>query len=524
VFPTNVTLAAGEFALLVNFHPTNLSALNAFRAKYSVGTSVQIFGPYGGKLDNDADDVELKKPVLLHGTNLVFVRMDKVDYHDATPWPSAADGYGFSLQRAAPAAFGNDPANWLAAQPTAAAPTAASGAPPRITTPPLSQSVVAYQSVWFTVSATGAAPLQYQWRLNGVNLAGATNGLLALTAAQPEQAGDYEVIVFNAAGAVVSPKATLQVRRPATILQQPQSVSVRVRPDPAAAPATNATFSVQAWSSSPLSYQWRFNGRDLPEAASSTLTVTNVQVADWGEYTAAVTDEAGTVVSAPAWLYPLVKPGFAASPVSQSVPVGSAVSLSVMATGWPPPFTFEWRRVTPTATLASNVHDHPVDFQALTATNVPATVPYRLVLKNVALPNGVAANFTITTLPDSDGDGLPDAWETAYGLSSANGADGLLDADGDGMLNGQEYVAGTDPTNALSCLRLGFSLFDDPIQLGFEAVSNRTYTIEHTSALDSALWFKLADVLAAGTNRNVVVADPKVPTNRFYRLLTPRRP
>jgi probable HAF family extracellular repeat protein len=51
-------------------------------------------------------------------------------------------------------------------------------------------------------------------------------------------------------------------------------------------------------------------------------------------------------------------------------------------------------------------------------------------------------------LPDSDGDGLPDAWETQYGLDPNSSTDAAIDTDGDGLTNYQEYQAGTDPTIA----------------------------------------------------------------------------
>lgn len=48
---------------------------------------------------------------------------------------------------------------------------------------------------------------------------------------------------------------------------------------------------------------------------------------------------------------------------------------------------------------------------------------------------------------DSDGDGLPDAWEKKYGLNPNDAADASADADGDGFTNLEEFQAGTDPND-----------------------------------------------------------------------------
>jgi len=69
--------------------------------------------------------------------------------------------------------------------------------------------------------------------------------------------------------------------------------------------------------------------------------------------------------------------------------------------------------------------------------------------------NSAPANVSLSVLalPDLDTDGIPDAWETSYGISNA-----LADNDNDGMTNLAEYLANTNPTNAASYLRvIGFN-------------------------------------------------------------------
>ncbi|MFN7140215.1 MAG: immunoglobulin domain-containing protein, partial [Limisphaerales bacterium] len=85
------------------------------------------------------------------------------------------------------------------------------GLPPTITSHPTSASAYQGSNVTFTVSATGTAPLNYQWRRNGANIAGATGSSLNLSNLQPSDSGAYSVVVRNAAGAATSANANLDV-------------------------------------------------------------------------------------------------------------------------------------------------------------------------------------------------------------------------------------------------------------------------------------------------------------------------
>lgn len=84
--------------------------------------------------------------------------------------------------------------------------------PPSIVTPPASQAVAAGANVNFSVTATGTAPLVYQWRKDGVNLAGATTATYAIVNAQAtSHAGKYTVVVSNSGGSVTSAEAVLTI-------------------------------------------------------------------------------------------------------------------------------------------------------------------------------------------------------------------------------------------------------------------------------------------------------------------------
>lgn len=95
-------------------------------------------------------------------------------------------------------------------------PAASGVTAPAISVQPSGASLVAGGSHTLAVNATGSSPLAYQWRRNGVAIAGATGSQYALTNATSASAGAYTVIVSNAAGSVMSATATITVSDSAT--------------------------------------------------------------------------------------------------------------------------------------------------------------------------------------------------------------------------------------------------------------------------------------------------------------------
>jgi hypothetical protein len=90
--------------------------------------------------------------------------------------------------------------------------------PLAITTQPQSQTVTVGQNAFFSVVATGTAPLSYQWSLYGTALSAATTAALTLTNVQATDAGSYTVVVTNAGGSITSSRASLTVTNPAITL------------------------------------------------------------------------------------------------------------------------------------------------------------------------------------------------------------------------------------------------------------------------------------------------------------------
>ncbi|MEP6662078.1 MAG: immunoglobulin domain-containing protein, partial [Verrucomicrobiota bacterium] len=83
--------------------------------------------------------------------------------------------------------------------------------PPSIATQPEDRTVIVGGNVEFSVEADGSAPFFYQWLFNGNPVPGATDSTLSVASAQTTNAGNYSVIVTNAAGSTNSNAAGLVV-------------------------------------------------------------------------------------------------------------------------------------------------------------------------------------------------------------------------------------------------------------------------------------------------------------------------
>src|SRR5207253_3881445 len=260
---------------------------------------------------------------------------------------------------------------------------------------------------------------------------------------------------------------------------------------------------------------------------SNVLTLTNVAFSSQGTYQASITDAVGSLLSDPAnlgiWIAPVVVQALPSPPIT--LLQGNDLTYTVAVSGFPAPFSYSWRRG---PIVLTNVTLNSTSFTLALLNLQPSNSGlYRVVITNLAtLSTGVPANSTntLTVLADSDGDGIPDAWEILYGLNPNDPNDARTDPDGDGMTNLQEYQAGTDPTNGLSYLRLDL-LGSGPgsTALQFSARSNRTYSLQYKESPVFGRWTKFADVNPRLSNHLETVLDSYPMTStRLYRLATPR--
>jgi sugar lactone lactonase YvrE len=179
---------------------------------------------------------------------------------------------------------------------------------PTITGQSQTTSVLVGGSATFTVAATGTAPLQFQWRRNGVSIPGATSASFLLSSATLADSGAiFDVVVSNAGGTVTSVGTVLTVA-PVTvapsILVQPQDATVLS--------GGAATFTVTADGTAPVSFQWRRNGTEIAGANNATLNLSSVALAEDGSvFTVVVTNSAGTATSAAATLHVRAAAGIA---------------------------------------------------------------------------------------------------------------------------------------------------------------------------------------------------------------------
>jgi len=210
----------------------------------------------------------------------------------------------------------------------------------------------------------------------------------------------------------------------------------------------------------PLSYQWQFNGANLPGATSPTLSIRSAAIADSGEYILIVTNKIGMVSSRPGLVTVIEPLRIVTQPVSQTVAPGSLVTLAVKVAGHPSP-TFQWR---------------------LNGVNIPGAISSTFTIPNAQPTNGGSYQILIANIGGAIGSEVATVLVTApalpfadnLGLRTAiNGSSGVLSGSNlgatketgepnhAGKVGGKSvWVRWRAPANGIATLRTRGSDFD----------------------------------------------------------------
>ncbi len=146
------------------------------------------------------------------------------------------------------------------------------------TVQPRTSSVAAGAAFALTATATGAAPISYQWSKNGAIIPGATTSTLSFTGIQSSDAGTYLVVATNSVGTVVSTNAVLTVLPAlannnfvdAEVLASPGGV-IPGRNTGATAEPGEPTHAAPAATASSVWYRWT-----APQTGTAVFTVSQL--------------------------------------------------------------------------------------------------------------------------------------------------------------------------------------------------------------------------------------------------------
>lgn len=264
-----------------------------------------------------------------------------------------------------------------------------SPAPPSILTNPAPLTLPASSNAIFAVTAAGSQPISYQWLFNGNVIGGANLAQYSLAGIQSSNSGNYQVLVANSVGSVTSQVATLTVT--------PLAPYFTVNPAGASVSAgSNRTFTSSANGTLPIAYQWQHASTNLPGAILSSLTLSNLVIADAGTYAVIASNSAGFATSAPAVLTVFQSPTFLQALTNQVVDISNNAVLAVSVLGSPTlNYSWQFNGVSISATnpilVISNIQPSQSGYYRVSVTNQFGSLASTGRISVMGLPSRVLA-------------------------------------------------------------------------------------------------------------------------------------
>jgi subtilase family serine protease len=436
---------------------------------------------------------------------------------------------------------------------------------PAITTQPTNLTLVSGSTAVFSVTASGSAPLVYQWQENGTNLSsgagisGVTSNVLALAAVTTNNSGNYSLVVTNFYGSITSSVASLAIASVPVITAQPTNLTLLA--------GGTAVFSATASGSGSLAYHWKINGTNVTNgtgisgATSNVLTLTAVTTNSSGNYSLAVTNVYGSITSSVAFLNVGFAPAISTQPTNLTTLSGSNAVFSATATG-SAPLVYQWLENGTNLANGAGISGATTNLLALAAVTTNSGGNYSLVVTNVfgSITSSVAiltiaAAPVITTQPTNltllagstaifsatAGGSAPlfYHWKKNSG-NVANGAnisgatsnvltltDIITNMSGNyslvvtnfyGSITSSVAVLNVATAPVFKAAQAGGTAFN----LTWSAVTGQVYQVQYTTNLIPPNWINLLAKPLVATNGTMTVSDTNGVLSwpgRFYRLV-----
>lgn len=418
-------------------------------------------------------------------------------------------------------------------------------AAPSITGHPTAQSALVGGTATFTVTATSAVAMTYQWKVSttGVggtynNVTGGTGGTSANYTTPVTVIGDngkyYRCVVTNNSnGALATTSGTALL----TVSSGVTAPSITVQPvSIARLDGQTAAFSITA-TGAPLYFQWKRNGSNVVGATSSAYSFTCTLAANNGDsYTCVVSNSANgltnpvtssvavlTVTAAP--------PGIAVQPVNRAIGENQSVTISLTATG-SPTLHYQWKRGATNVgtdansyTFTAQMADNGAQFTCTVSNGGGSLISNTVTLTVIALPQittqpvatqvavGTDAFFTIA----ATGTGLTFQWKrNGANIVGATGATCVFTTsvgnDGDAFTCVVSNIAGS--VNSTSATLSIFSppvISSQPVDLTVDSGASASFTVVAAGTAPLTYQWQKNDLAIVGaTSATYAIAAAKL--------------
>ena len=303
--------------------------------------------------------------------------------------------------------------------------------PVTIGTQPASTSGIVGGSVVLQISVTGTDPITYQWKHAGEDVDGGIGAALTLAGLTEASAGEYQLIITNPAGSVLSDVATLTVETPPMVATLTEDQNIIA--------GQTVVLAVNATGSQPMTYAWKRDGALIDGQTGASLTLPDIAGTDAGVYSVVIRNSAGLTESDGVTVSVVQPVSIASQPEAASVVLGGSTLFQVAATGTEP-ITYQWTQdgvaiadATRSTLTLTIVETSAAGDYKVTVTNAAGSVDSDVVTLTVESPPAITELTGSMSLVDGDSVVLsvtavgtaPITYQWSKGGVAVDGATGL---------------------------------------------------------------------------------------------------